>query len=86
MLGDIKRYFLSREGLISLQDLANHFGVEQDQMYFMLSHWIRKGRLVKYQNNSCGSSSGGCNGCSSAQAEYYAWEKPSIDKIASISL
>ena len=70
MLSDIRRYLVSRNGMVSLYELASHFDVEEPVMAGMLSHWLRKGRILRIQS-PCEQSCGGCDRASSG--EWYQW-------------
>lgn len=85
MLSKIKAYLVLRDEMVSLTDLVNRFDIDHDRMLFMLSHWIRKGNIVRYQTK-CKLSDGGCNGCTSAETDYFCWKKQRVMKIAAISL
>ena len=68
---EVKRY-LSERKLAPLNDIALHFDLEADAVRGLLSHWIRKGRVRRHQDNSC-KSGGSCGGCGEHHKEIYEW-------------
>lgn len=72
MLIDIRNHLQAR-GSCSLADLALHFNTTPDAMRGMLSHWLRKGRVVQ-EGAGCSSGCGGCTSCDPATLEFYRWQ------------
>ncbi|AMO56455.1 FeoC-like transcriptional regulator [Endozoicomonas montiporae] len=71
------RDYLSSQGISSLAELSQRFNVSPDAMRGMLSHWMRKGRLVQEQSGC----SKGCVSCSPEQLEMYRWLETGADAI-----
>lgn len=70
MLSDIRRFLVSKDGMVSLYELANHFDTEESVMSGMLTHWLRKGQVVRMES-PC---SQGCGGCDRANdSVWYQW-------------
>ncbi|MGY0219695.1 FeoC-like transcriptional regulator [Endozoicomonadaceae bacterium StTr2] len=70
MLSDIRRLLMSRAEMVSLYELANHFDVEESVMSGMLTHWLRKGRVIRMES-PCDKGCGGCD--KSSDGEWYQW-------------
>ncbi len=70
MLSDIRRYLSSRSGMVSLYELSSHFDTDEVVMAGMLSHWIRKGRVIRVQS-PCEQACGGCDKAS--EGEWFQW-------------
>lgn len=68
---EVKRY-LSERKLAPLTDIALHFDIEPDTVRGLLSHWIRKGRVRRHQDDGC-KNGGGCCGCGAHSKEIYEW-------------
>ncbi|UYM15746.1 FeoC-like transcriptional regulator [Endozoicomonas euniceicola] len=71
------RDHLSSQGIASLAELSERFDVSPDAMRGMLSHWIRKGKLIREQSGC----SKGCVSCSPEQLEMYRWLETGADSI-----
>ena len=70
ILSQIRDYIKARE-LVSLEDLINHFDLEESALLQMLDVWQQKGTIhQKVQTGNCNSS---CTQCPSAKTIYYAW-------------
>ncbi|MDD7805235.1 MAG: FeoC-like transcriptional regulator [Endozoicomonas sp. (ex Botrylloides leachii)] len=69
MLIDIQKYLSSR-GVCSLAELSNQFKMPPDAMRGMLSHWMRKGKVI-VESGGCNK---GCVSCSPDQLEVYRWQ------------
>ena len=70
ILRDIKTYLIANKRA-TLDDLVNHFHSSPEVMRDMLSHWVRKGKVIKdSQMPNCGKSCGHCN---IPQIEIYEW-------------
>ncbi len=76
---------MQRGEMVPLIDLVNRFNVDHDRMFFMLSHWVRKGNVAHYQTK-CNLSGNHCKGCSFAETDYFCWKKQQISKIAVLSV
>ncbi|MET1253830.1 FeoC-like transcriptional regulator [Aliikangiella maris] len=73
MLMEIK-LLLDKRGEMTLTDLANHFYVSEGMMESMLDKWMKKGKVIKWENSgSCGSSCGSCSESSEVKV-YYRWK------------
>ena len=70
--------------MVSLYELSCHFDTEESVMAGMLSHWLRKGRLVKVQS-PCEQACGGCD--KAGDGEWYQWvaddSPPALISVAS---
>ena len=69
MLIEVQVYLSSR-GVCSLAELSNRFNTSPDAMRGMLSHWIRKGKVVA-EAAGCNK---GCISCPPEQLEMYRWQ------------
>lgn len=76
MLIALRDYLCSR-GVVTLAELSLHFNVSPDAMRGMLSHWIRKGKVLSEQPGC----SKGCVSCSPEQLEIYRWSDASANSI-----
>ncbi|WOG30201.1 FeoC-like transcriptional regulator [Endozoicomonas sp. 8E] len=63
------RDFLSEKGICTLAELSQHFEVDPEAMKAMLSHWVRKGKVVE-ESSGCKQ---GCVSCGSEQLIVYRW-------------
>ncbi|MFI4962292.1 MAG: FeoC-like transcriptional regulator [Legionellales bacterium] len=67
------RDFISREGVVSTQQLTRKFHVDNSALKPMLDLWIRKGLIKQCQEQTqCASS---CFKCTSQAPEYYQYLK-----------
>lgn len=71
------RDYLSSRGIVTLAELSQQFNVSPDAMRGMLSHWVRKGKLVCEQSGC----SKGCVSCSPEQLEMYRWLETGANSI-----
>lgn len=74
ILLEIKEY-VQKQKRVSLQDVATKFDLTADTARQMLSHWERKGKIIREGGSCCGCS---CrqseNGCSSPCGTVYLWK------------
>ncbi|WP_422138064.1 FeoC-like transcriptional regulator [Endozoicomonas sp. ALC020] len=63
------RDFLSEKGICTLAELSQHFEVDPEAMQAMLSHWVRKGKVVE-ESSGCKQ---GCVSCGPEQLIVYRW-------------
>lgn len=80
MLSAIRRFLSSQPTAVSLTELARHFDTREDVMDGMLSHWQRKGRLVRKEAPPCQKACGGCDQGRRPQL-WYQWNKSSASLI-----
>lgn len=67
---EIKNY-LTQVKMSSLATLSGYFKCEADLMRQMLEHWVRKGKVKKFNREMmCG---GKCTQCGSCAMEIYEW-------------
>ncbi|WP_155160829.1 FeoC-like transcriptional regulator [Sansalvadorimonas verongulae] len=69
--------------MVSLYELANHFDTEENVMSGMLTHWMRKGRVIRVES-SCNQGCGGCDRAS--DSVWYQWVQSAEAVPALISL
>ncbi len=68
---EVKRY-LSERKIAPLNDIALHFDMQPDAVRGLLEHWIRKGKVRRFADNSCEDNC--CGGCSeNGHKEVYEW-------------
>lgn len=71
ILSEIKKYLMQHKRA-TLGDLACHFDTELEAMKAMLKHWIRKGKVLKLDQQAvCRKLCGKC--CDGAAMEIYEW-------------
>jgi uncharacterized protein YbaP (TraB family) len=71
ILSELKDYMVEKH-IVSLQELLEHFDVDQETMEEMLNVWIKKGKVVKLENIPMGC--GKCAQCHHFPSdEFYEW-------------
>lgn len=71
ILSEIKKYLIQRKR-VTLGDIAWHFDTEAEAMKGMLEQWIRKGRVLKLDEQAgCCKTCGKC--CDGTAMEIYEW-------------
>lgn len=71
ILSEIKNYMIQHKR-VTLGDLACHFDTEPEAMKGMLGQWIRKGKVLKLNEQAgCNKTCGKC--CDGAAMEIYEW-------------
>ncbi len=76
------RDYISSQGVCSLAEISSYFKTSPDAMRGMLSHWVRKGKLVK-ESSGCNK---GCVSCSPEQLELYRWQGAGGQRIPVCSI
>ena len=80
MLSDIRRFLMSRS-LVSLYELASRFDVEEGVMAGMLSHWLRKGMVLR-SSAPCEKACGGCDRVN--DGEWYQWVQSDVNRATGL--
>lgn len=83
MLLEIRRFLIQR-GICTLSELTDQFHSDPDAMRGMLSHWVRKGQVIREQSGC----SKGCVSCAPEQLEVYRWQAkdaPSLIPVCHLS-
>lgn len=71
ILSEIKKYLMKHKR-VTLGDLACHFDTEPEAMKGMLGQWIRKGKVLKLDEQAgCSKACGKC--CNGTAMEIYEW-------------
>lgn len=72
ILSEIKKYLMQHKR-VTLGDLACHFDAEPEAMKGMLGQWIRKGRVLKFDEQAgCSKTCGKC--CDGKLMKIYEWQ------------
>ena len=65
------RDYLAQARMASLATLCSYFKCEAELLRQMLEHWVRKGKVRKFNREmACG---GKCTQCGSCATEIYEW-------------
>lgn len=82
ILTELKGY-LRQQGQATLADIALHLDSEPEAVRGMLTHWIRKGKVVKQTlTPACGSS---CQQCNAATTEIYSWVEGGNQHVCAVT-